>query len=60
MSVKSVGLFFYPEFIKYTKFSKNKKKTHKYSKRKTIPLKTLKKRGKYLTVWKIMINFAKS
>ena len=33
---------------------------HKYSKRKIIPLKTLKKQGKYLTVWKIMINFAMS
>ena len=33
---------------------------HKYTKRKIIPLKTLKKQGKYLTVWKIMINFAMS
>ncbi len=35
-----VPSFLLSKIIKYTKFSKNRKKTHKYSKRKTILLKT--------------------
>ena len=42
--------FLLSRIIKQTKFSKNRKKTHKYAKRKNNTVKNVKKCGKYLII----------